>query len=157
MRKCENISPYMRRPLVIYDFATALFWISSYMRIILFYFLSVKWEDTRSGHSARSGAKFVSFVPSSWGLYRSTNLSLSFPTHPYNKWQIDQYKQLSLLIIFAAFSSAFQTKNIARSQQCIFSHSIQNSAHLKTCPYQKLFSKIAIYLFLRLLYTQKSF
>ncbi len=23
MRKCENISPYMRRPLVIYDFATA--------------------------------------------------------------------------------------------------------------------------------------
>jgi hypothetical protein len=25
MRKCANISPYMRRPLVIYDFATALF------------------------------------------------------------------------------------------------------------------------------------
>jgi hypothetical protein len=25
MRKCENISPYMRRPLVIYDFATAPF------------------------------------------------------------------------------------------------------------------------------------
>jgi hypothetical protein len=23
MRKCENISPYMRRPLVIYDFETA--------------------------------------------------------------------------------------------------------------------------------------
>ncbi len=23
MRKCANISPYMRRPLVIYDFATA--------------------------------------------------------------------------------------------------------------------------------------
>jgi hypothetical protein len=23
MRKCGNISPYMRRPLVIYDFATA--------------------------------------------------------------------------------------------------------------------------------------
>ncbi len=23
MRKCENISPYMSRPLVIYDFATA--------------------------------------------------------------------------------------------------------------------------------------
>jgi hypothetical protein len=23
MRKCKNISPYMRRPLVLYDFATA--------------------------------------------------------------------------------------------------------------------------------------
>jgi hypothetical protein len=29
-----NISPYMRRPLFIYDFATAPFWISLYMRII---------------------------------------------------------------------------------------------------------------------------
>jgi hypothetical protein len=25
MRKCPNISPFMRRPLVIYDFATAPF------------------------------------------------------------------------------------------------------------------------------------
>jgi hypothetical protein len=25
MRKCANISPYMRRPLVTYDFATATF------------------------------------------------------------------------------------------------------------------------------------
>jgi hypothetical protein len=42
MRKCANISPYMRRPLVKYDFATALFWISLYyMRKILFSFLSV--------------------------------------------------------------------------------------------------------------------
>jgi hypothetical protein len=36
--------PYMRRPLVIYDFATALFQISLYMRKILFYFLSV-WNE----------------------------------------------------------------------------------------------------------------
>jgi hypothetical protein len=28
MRKCANISPYMRRSLVIYNFATAPFWIS---------------------------------------------------------------------------------------------------------------------------------
>ncbi len=41
MRKCANISPYMRRPLVIYDFATAPFWISLYMRKIWFSFLSV--------------------------------------------------------------------------------------------------------------------
>jgi hypothetical protein len=34
MRKCANISPYMGRPLVIYDFATAPLWISLYMRKI---------------------------------------------------------------------------------------------------------------------------
>ncbi len=34
MRKCGNISLYMRRPLVIYDFATAPLWISLYMRKI---------------------------------------------------------------------------------------------------------------------------
>jgi len=34
MRKCENISPYMRRPLVIYDFATAPLW-------MIFFFISV--------------------------------------------------------------------------------------------------------------------
>ncbi len=37
MRKCANIEPYMRRPLVIYDFATDTFSISLYMR--KFYFL----------------------------------------------------------------------------------------------------------------------
>jgi len=41
MRKCANIKSYMRRPLVIYDFATVPFWISGYMRKILFSFLSV--------------------------------------------------------------------------------------------------------------------
>ncbi len=30
MGKCANISPYIRRPLVIYDLATAPFWISLY-------------------------------------------------------------------------------------------------------------------------------
>jgi hypothetical protein len=38
MRKCANISPYMRRPLVIYDFATAPLKISLYMRKIYFLF-----------------------------------------------------------------------------------------------------------------------
>jgi hypothetical protein len=44
MRKSANISPYMRRPIVIYDFATAPRWISLYMiymRKIWFSFLSV--------------------------------------------------------------------------------------------------------------------
>ncbi len=36
-----NISPYMRRPLVIYGFKTSPFWISWYMRKIWFSFLSV--------------------------------------------------------------------------------------------------------------------
>ncbi len=41
MRKCANISPSMRRPLCIYDFATAPFWIYLYMMKIWFSFLSV--------------------------------------------------------------------------------------------------------------------
>ncbi len=41
MRKCANISPYMRKPLLIYDFATAPFWISFYMGKFYFLFLSV--------------------------------------------------------------------------------------------------------------------
>ncbi len=41
MRKYANISPFMRRPLVIYNYATAPFWISSFMRKIWFPFLSV--------------------------------------------------------------------------------------------------------------------
>ncbi len=55
MRKCENISPYMRRPLVIYDFATAPLWISLYMRKIWFSFLSVR----RCNHTARSQLLYV--------------------------------------------------------------------------------------------------
>ncbi len=42
-KKCANISPYMRRPLFIYDFATAPLWISLYIRKIFFSFLSV-WD-----------------------------------------------------------------------------------------------------------------
>jgi hypothetical protein len=38
----RKYSPYMRRPLVIYDFGTAPFWISLFMRKILFYFSSVQ-------------------------------------------------------------------------------------------------------------------
>ncbi len=38
IRKCSNIQSYMRRPLVIYDFATAPFWISLYRRKIVFSF-----------------------------------------------------------------------------------------------------------------------
>ncbi len=38
VRKCANISPHMRRPYVIYHYATAPFWISVYMRQIRFLF-----------------------------------------------------------------------------------------------------------------------
>ncbi len=47
MRKCEKISPYMRRPLVINDFAIAPLWVSLYMRNIWFSFLSVHhWRES---------------------------------------------------------------------------------------------------------------
>ncbi len=42
MRKCANIQPYKRRPLVKYDFATTPFRISLYIRKIQFSFLSVQ-------------------------------------------------------------------------------------------------------------------
>jgi hypothetical protein len=41
--------PIMRRPLVLYDFATAPFWISLDVRKILFSFLSVKREYIERG------------------------------------------------------------------------------------------------------------
>jgi hypothetical protein len=42
MRKCANISPYILRPLVIYDFATAPLRIFIYDRkILIFFFISV--------------------------------------------------------------------------------------------------------------------
>ncbi len=43
MRKCANISPYMRRPLVIYDFATlhSDFPYTVYEENLIFFFISV--------------------------------------------------------------------------------------------------------------------
>ncbi len=41
MTKNLRISSYIRKPFLIYDFATSSFWNSFYMRKILFYFLSV--------------------------------------------------------------------------------------------------------------------
>jgi hypothetical protein len=41
MGKYLRISSYIRKPFLIYDFATAPLWISLSMRKILFYFLSV--------------------------------------------------------------------------------------------------------------------
>ncbi len=56
MRKCANISPSMRRPLVIYDFATAPFCISLYMRKIWFSFLSVCTMKEQLLHMRRCAA-----------------------------------------------------------------------------------------------------
>ncbi len=42
MRKCANIKSYLRRPSVIYDFATAPFWISLYVWKFFFFFFSVQ-------------------------------------------------------------------------------------------------------------------
>ncbi len=61
MRKCANSSPYMRRPLVIYDFATVPLWISLYMRKIWFTFLSV-WRDQsgiRTGNSLQESKQQI--------------------------------------------------------------------------------------------------
>jgi hypothetical protein len=52
MRKCTNI-PYMRRALIVYDFETAPFWISLYMRT--FFFISVGYlASVSASKSAKS-------------------------------------------------------------------------------------------------------
>ncbi len=52
MRKCANISPYIRRPFVIYDFAPDPFWITFYTRKIFFSFLP-GWDGWQCGGRAR--------------------------------------------------------------------------------------------------------
>ncbi len=49
MRKCANFSPYMRWPLVIYEWlSTRSLWISLHMRKIQFSILSVIREETQT-------------------------------------------------------------------------------------------------------------
>ncbi len=52
MRKCANISPYMRlrRPIVIYDFATDPFGISLYMSKIVFRFYQITLHEMKVLH-----------------------------------------------------------------------------------------------------------
>jgi hypothetical protein len=57
MGKYFRISSYIRKHFLIYDFTTAPFWISLYMRKILFYFLSVRWN-----RYIRRGSRFFDVV-----------------------------------------------------------------------------------------------
>ncbi len=45
MKKCETISPYMRRPLVIDDFATSILNLLIYEENLIFFFNSVESHD----------------------------------------------------------------------------------------------------------------
>ncbi len=75
MRKCANTSPYIRRPLVIYDFATAPLWISLYMRKILFSFLSV-YIHTNGFQSAEHVINFPSSSVICWSRRRTSALDV---------------------------------------------------------------------------------
>ncbi len=59
MRKFLIIYEDLRRPLVIYDFATAPFRISLYMRKILFIFLLVQWCRRHNTNDKRVTAKAI--------------------------------------------------------------------------------------------------
>ncbi len=84
MRKCANISPYMRRPLVMYYFGTAPLWISLYMRKIWFSFLSVyiprikeyNWIAHRGGGEDPSRAGQVRTVCTLSYVWREVTLNL---------------------------------------------------------------------------------
>ncbi len=83
MRKCANFSPYMRRTLVIYDFATAPFWIFLYKRNILFSFLSV-YVHHLSFPSALLADSFLPFLAfskflSCYSFFTPPPTSLSYP------------------------------------------------------------------------------
>ncbi len=71
MRKWANISPYMRRPLVIYDFAPD----PSYMRKILFYFLSRHPQIARLARYCSLYSNQPPLSPSLW-LYQSNMQTL---------------------------------------------------------------------------------
>ncbi len=84
VRKCENISPYMRRPLVIYDFATAPLWISLYMRKIWFSFLSVR---TLRVHGRRPFA-----FPNATIVFRSPGCGLLISPNAGKFWSLEPGK-----------------------------------------------------------------
>ncbi len=60
MGKSLRISSYIRKPFLIYNFATAPLWISLYIRKILFYFLSVQ------GYFFRRANKQSNLSPPKW-------------------------------------------------------------------------------------------
>ncbi len=64
MGKYLRISSYIRKPFLIYDFATASLWISLYMRKIWFSFLSVHHTVEHQQHELLSTAK--NQLPKNW-------------------------------------------------------------------------------------------
>jgi hypothetical protein len=73
-KKCVNISPYMRRPLVIYGFATAPLWISLYMRKIDFFFISVQGD----GHKIiKMGMASTKEWSDEYGIFLHSNILIS--------------------------------------------------------------------------------
>ncbi len=75
MRKCANILPYTRRPLVIHDFATDPFWISLYLRkILLSFFISA--APSLCGCCCLALARCASAFGSCWRPLSCTSLRL---------------------------------------------------------------------------------
>ncbi len=73
MGKYLRISSYIRKPFLIYDFATAPLWISLYMRKLWFSFLSVyKWKA--QWKSAKGDMSFLLFRESSVPVTRPSLL-----------------------------------------------------------------------------------
>ncbi len=95
--KCANISPYMRRPLVIYDFATAPFWISLYLMKIWFSFVSVSDFNSKT-HFNRQFTFLELFrlhLSSKWKKVRGTlkkfNVVKSIKNRNYSDFKSGQY------------------------------------------------------------------
>ncbi len=93
MKKCENISLYLRRPLAINDFATAPFWISWNIRKIWFSLLSVQCihvcslvvgVENKRPHLQGAGGRLSSISKRHW---ETVKIVLTFSYHNTFKGQ----------------------------------------------------------------------
>ncbi len=139
INKYLRFSSYIRKPFLIYDFATAPIWISLYMRKIFFSFLSVRICPTygrflptpivfpSTGHQLRSlflWGESSSFFPGlrvpvklrSCCSYKDSGIGFHLSLDsPFGKW----------VIICQEWSGQFSTKpafvNLLRAQESILS------------------------------------
>ncbi len=142
MRKCANISPYMRRPLVIYDFATAPFWISMRTFYFLFYqcntwmtenswWCTHQWRDTRLLLQEKEGSCTPEYSQGGEGIH-NTSFTRICDVHWYRSLSF-----FSLLCRICA-ASRWETPIVAAKTYFFPSH----IAHFYLSPRRKSFRSL---------------
>ncbi len=105
MVKYFRISSYIRKPFLIYDFATAPLWISLYMKTILFSFLSVPPSHDIS---------FYSYVSHVFGISCHLDLSCRLMSSPLT---------ICLFFLPLGFSCSLMGSNVVHwLPYCLYGH-----------------------------------